>query len=95
MLTAIAIAFDHAGARFHPIVFRDAPFPSGGDRYKSKGHHTEGFESMEDAQQESQNIAANIGYPLEMRTEQAMEVDGDFVMSLMPAMLPPVLEMSG
>jgi hypothetical protein len=29
--------------RYHPITFRYAPTPSGVDRYKSGGHHTDGF----------------------------------------------------
>lgn len=37
--------------RFHPISFRQAPFPGGidGARYRSFGHHTEGFASQEEA----------------------------------------------
>jgi hypothetical protein len=43
--------------RFHPIVFRQAPMPSGVDtdfgmmRHKSKGHHTDGFDTIEAAQE--------------------------------------------
>ena len=41
--------------RFHPIVFRPAPFPGGADanlvlRYRSFGHHTGGFDTAEAAQ---------------------------------------------
>jgi len=40
--------------RFHPISFRLAPTPSSsgedvGQRYKSLGHHTEGFDTLEAA----------------------------------------------
>jgi hypothetical protein len=40
--------------RFHPIVFSFAPLPGGaelhgGGRYRSHGHHTEGFEMREQA----------------------------------------------
>jgi len=41
--------------RFHPILFRQAPMPGGADltnqmqRYKSYGHHTEGFDTREQA----------------------------------------------
>lgn len=40
--------------RFHPIVFRFAPAPSSTpdekvQRYKSRGHHTEGFDTEEEA----------------------------------------------
>jgi hypothetical protein len=42
--------------RFHPIVFIPAPMPGGADetlsaqRYKSKGHHTVGFDTLNEAQ---------------------------------------------
>lgn len=48
-----AILQNTATGRFHPIVFRRAPMPGNSDgdsepkRYKSRGHHTEGFESSE------------------------------------------------
>lgn len=41
--------------RYHPIVFRPAPMPSQTDkeygclRHRSKGHHTDGFDSLEEA----------------------------------------------
>jgi hypothetical protein len=40
--------------RFHPILFRPAPLPSTSEedkviRYKSQGHHTEGFKTLEAA----------------------------------------------
>jgi len=43
-----------ATGRFHPIVFRYAPPPSGDlsggfRRYKSIGHHTKGFDTLEEA----------------------------------------------
>ncbi|MBI4120735.1 MAG: hypothetical protein HY457_00560 [Parcubacteria group bacterium] len=43
--------------RFHPISFRLAPMPGNADeraqaqRYKSVGHHAEGFDTLEAAQQ--------------------------------------------
>ena len=42
--------------RFHPIIFRRAPLPSEGwdetkvQRHKSIGHHTDGFETMDEAE---------------------------------------------
>lgn len=42
--------------RFHPIPFRRAPMPGGADaamtaqRYKSIGHHTSGYPTLEEAQ---------------------------------------------
>ncbi len=42
-----------ATGRYHPIVFRPAPAPSGpmgrAERYRSKGHHTDGFPTREAA----------------------------------------------
>lgn len=49
--------------RFHPILFRMAPMPGGVGldssvcRYKSYGHHTEGFETLELAEK---HIADNF-----------------------------------
>jgi|GEM_PF-3985947 len=42
-----------ATGRFHPISFRPAPLPGGSSipRYKSIGHHTEGFDSVEAAKE--------------------------------------------
>lgn len=43
--------------RYHPIVFRRAPMPSEGfadqnqvQRHKSIGHHTDGFDTIEQAE---------------------------------------------
>ncbi len=49
------ILINTATGRFHPISFREAPFPGGqqppgGRRHKSIGHHTEGFATMADAE---------------------------------------------
>ncbi len=62
MLTAGEIEFTYpvgmlrnlATGRFHPIVFRPAPAPSEDigakvSRYRSRGHHTEGFATHEEA----------------------------------------------
>lgn len=48
--------------RYHPIPFRWAPLPGGKDadmtaqRYKSIGHHTDGFDTIEEAKA---NISKN------------------------------------
>lgn len=49
--------------RFHPILFRPAPPPSGDDdlmaqRYRSIGHHTDGFDSIEAAHEFVKNETA-------------------------------------
>lgn len=47
--------------RFHPIIFWECPMPSqelgSAVRWKSKGHHTEGFEKREDASAAIQDLA--------------------------------------
>ncbi len=44
---------DTQKGRFHPIVFRPAPFPGGVadevHRYRSLGHHTAGFDTLDEA----------------------------------------------
>jgi hypothetical protein len=46
---------NYVSGRWHPILFRPAPLPSGADidsgclRYRSKGHHTEGFATKDEA----------------------------------------------
>jgi len=42
--------------RYHPISFRQAPMPGNAEngpayRYKSFGHHTEGFDTLDQAQE--------------------------------------------
>lgn len=49
------ILINTATGRFHPIIFRcgtppSGPLEGGVDRYKSKGHHTDGFDTLEEAQ---------------------------------------------
>lgn len=52
----ITIVKNTATGRFHPFVWRPAPLPSDDHtpsllpRYKSKMHHTAGFETFEQAQ---------------------------------------------
>lgn len=52
MIRPAGILTNTATGRFHPIVFRMAPLPGDSDipRYKSMGHHTDGFDSLEDAE---------------------------------------------
>jgi len=52
----LAILYNEKLKRYHPIAFVEAPFPGGSDnnsgtstRFKSTGHHTEGFETHEEA----------------------------------------------
>jgi len=51
-----------ATGRFHPFVYRPSPLPSDDHtpgatmRYRSSMHHTEGFPTLEAAQQEQQRL---------------------------------------
>ena len=55
MLYPTGILTNVKTGRFHPISFRMAPMPGNADanttaqRYKSAGHHTEGFDTKEQA----------------------------------------------
>jgi len=50
---AVGILISEKTGKFHPILFRISPPPSGGPdgthRLKSIGHHTEGFMTKEEA----------------------------------------------
>lgn len=49
------ILLNVATQRYHPILFRMAPMPGGADdalaaqRFKSMGHHTDGFDDIDSA----------------------------------------------
>jgi hypothetical protein len=51
----VGMLHNTATNRYHPIVFRPAPSPGNGSgptkafRYRSKGHHTVGFDTKEEA----------------------------------------------
>lgn len=45
----IGMIRDFKNKRYHPVLFLCYPTPSGMKRYKSKGHHTVGFDSREEA----------------------------------------------
>lgn len=55
MLQPAGILKNTQTGRFHPIVFRPAPMPGGADaesnamRHKSLGHHTNGLDTIEAA----------------------------------------------
>lgn len=55
--------------RFHPCYYRMAPLPGNTVepmRYKSKGHHTEGFATLEEAQENAAGLAAGLPIPVEV-----------------------------
>lgn len=48
----VAMLHDTTADRWHPLLFREAPLPGGERtlvRHKSKGHHTVGFATREEA----------------------------------------------
>ena len=54
MTNPTGLLLNTATSRYHPIVFRPAPLPGGveimgGTRYRSKGHHTDGFPTKDGA----------------------------------------------
>ncbi len=49
MKTPTAILLGEKSGRYHPVVFRWSPSPVHTNRYKSVGHHTEGFETLDEA----------------------------------------------
>ena len=56
-----------ATGRWHPILFRPAPAPSGDvngfERYRSKGHHTPGFDTEAEAKAHiDEHIEADRGW---------------------------------
>lgn len=75
--------------RYHPIVFRIAPLPGpAGDpqdrlpaqRYKSHGHHTEGFDTLEAAEADDKAMCEQHGFTWQ---DLKLEWDGEGV----PAMV--------
>ena len=57
MKTPVSMLHNRETGRFHPIAFRPAPLPSGPvggsgsgyERFKSIGHHTNGFDTEKEA----------------------------------------------
>jgi hypothetical protein len=68
--------------RYHPILFRLAPMPGNADanalaqRYKSKGHHTEGFATFDEAVAHIDEKRKEHGYQV---APLIMEWDGEGV----------------
>lgn len=68
---------------YHPILYFESFFPGGADsegnmklkRFKSKGHHTKGFTSRQDAvnhiQTDLEPKVKNMGYKVNVEIEEA------------------------
>lgn len=68
MAYALGIVRNTATGRWHPMFYRDSPFPGGFDsdlnrnvtRFKSGGHHTEGFATREKAEASIEDRRAKL-----------------------------------
>jgi hypothetical protein len=58
----VCLLHNTATDRWHPILFVESPPPGDSKiiRHKSKGHHTQGFDSQEAANQGAKELAANV-----------------------------------
>jgi hypothetical protein len=77
--------------RFHPIVLEEKPLPGGGCpvRHKSKGHHTAGFDTRDEAIAECHEIADRI------KGQLCIEKDFLWDGEVMPAMVVFFAEIEG
>jgi hypothetical protein len=59
----VAMLHDTTADRWHPLLFRESPLPGGEHtlvRHKSKGHHTVGFATHEEAIAECHSMAEEL-----------------------------------
>lgn len=85
MRALIMILHNLANGTYHPIWYTEKFFPGPGPnpmiRYKSKGHHTNGFPSFEEAtssaNDELKPIVEDQGYQVVMETEGVLEWNGE------------------
>lgn len=83
----VSILHNQATQRFHPILFAYAP-PPGGDqeggarRYRSRGHHTAGLDTWDEAVAQAHDLVGRAGASV-LALESAIDWDGSGV----PAML--------
>jgi hypothetical protein len=88
MTPAWGMLFNTKEKRWHPILFVESPLPgpSSDDkpiRLKSKGHHTTGFATREEALAEIKKISADIQPDPIMDLEKDIPWDGEDI----PAMV--------
>ena len=65
--------------RYHPILFEERPLPGGGGptRHKSRGHHTAGFATREEAIAECEKMANNPDMGGKLCIEKDFPWDGE------------------
>lgn len=80
-LIIIAILHNQKTTKYHPIIFRHSPLPGGADipRYKSSGHHTNGFVFKEEAVREcfSMAVALTGYYSQQIHTSVIKDIEWD------------------
>ena len=68
----VAILFDVTTKRFHPTWMTYSPFPSddgsGPCRYRSRGHHTDGLDTLAGAQEAADTLAGKLGASIVFRS---------------------------
>lgn len=81
----IALLYNAETNRWHPIIFCESPLPGPPSsdklvRHKSKGHHTSGFDTRDEAIAEAKQIAEKIKPeaigPVSLSLENQFEWDG-------------------
>lgn len=78
---AIAVLHNQALGRWHPILFSEASFPGVADpnspvRLRSRGHHTEGFDTREAALVGAQELKVRVEPSPAMFLASDIEWDG-------------------
>lgn len=90
----IALILNVPANRWHPVLFAESPLPGGGGpiRHKSKGHHTTGFATREEAEAYARNDLApkvNDG-TVRLELEAVFGWDGEGVPALVHFFPEPV-----
>ena len=100
MAPIIAMLHNLQNNRYHTILFLEHPFPgrSLGEepvRYKSKGHHTPGFESREEAVNHAREVVKGEVTPYWGEPQFALSKDFPWDGSGVPAMVVFFAEVDG
>ncbi len=83
----IGILHNQKTTKFHPIIFRYSPLPGGADipRYKSSGHHTNGFVFRDEAIRECFSMAVALTERFTERIQTAIAKDIEWDGETLPA----------
>jgi hypothetical protein len=93
----IALLHNQRNEKYHPIIFRYSPLPGGCDipRYKSNGHHTNGFVFREEAIAECFSMAVALTSRFTERIQTALGKDIEWDGESMPAISTLFVERDG